>query len=892
MIRIMKQMPLQPGDIWFVVSRQWYQAWEFASAGIPNKKFADITEATLGPVDNSDLVHLGTHEMLLGLVEGYQFELVPEEGWKKLTEWYGEPSIVLRRSVVSYPTASGLPETRVEVYHPHFFVFQLVPESSTPIPHAKIDITSNASLSALGETVASALGVQSSSRYRLWNMPPITSKTGIPISQVERGTLLLVPSDDSILVTEFGRMGRVFAMEVCGEDGQWLLDAELVAAPEDPLKLVDFGSLGEQLDSGGPFPGRTVGPPVPRGSMGLQNLGHTCFMNAGLQCLLHIPELERYFLKNLHLHELNPNNPVSTDGKMAVAFNTVVHQAYPPEAKPNLEFDGPRRIGSSSAYTARYFHDTLCLYAPIFAGYEENDSQELVGMVLDSLHEDLNRVLKKPYVERPEWPDEDLGEKTAETEARIARETWEGHVRRNDSIIADLFHGMYKSTLSCLSCGKISVTFEPFVSLPLPLPDTLAPWSHDIYYVPWDIKEKPFSVRLELPKGSSVADLTEKLAICQKVKQSNLLVTEVWKHIFFKFFNDDADITDASANDVLVVYELPVPAPSFSCSPTQLNGSAAESPLVLPAIHTSSGSPFGLPFPVVVTRSQAKSHSELHRVVAERSIRWTKNQNWDITALSKVLDLKVFSSGSEGPETGFRLGSSVGKIQNLVDHDHTPSGAPLLKSNEALICEWHPKLKQQYFSTDDWLVKVQESRPAPLSSSNVSPKKENVNIEHCLDELTKTERLGSRDSWYCSRCKTHRAATKQLQLWSTPNILILQIKRFAKRDKIDELVEFPISGLDLWGRVGEKGPKENYIYDLFAVDQHQGGNLSTGAYSSYAKNESDGGWYHFFDANVSRATPEEAINSGAYLLFYRRQTASVESVINKAKSSIKKPMLL
>ena len=38
-------------------------------------------------------------------------------------------------------------------------------------------------------------------------------------------------------------------------------------------------------------------------------------------------------------------------------------------------------------------------FAPQFSGYQQQDSQELLAFLLDGLHEDLNRVKKKPYVE-------------------------------------------------------------------------------------------------------------------------------------------------------------------------------------------------------------------------------------------------------------------------------------------------------------------------------------------------------------------------------------------------------------------------------------------------------------------------------------------------------------
>ena len=38
-------------------------------------------------------------------------------------------------------------------------------------------------------------------------------------------------------------------------------------------------------------------------------------------------------------------------------------------------------------------------FAPQFSGYQQHDSQELLCFVLDGLHEDVNRIVKKPYVE-------------------------------------------------------------------------------------------------------------------------------------------------------------------------------------------------------------------------------------------------------------------------------------------------------------------------------------------------------------------------------------------------------------------------------------------------------------------------------------------------------------
>ena len=78
------------------------------------------------------------------------------------------------------------------------------------------------------------------------------------------------------------------------------------------------------------------------------------------------------------------------------------------------------------------------------------------------LHEDLNRVMKKPYVESK---DSDGRE-----DSIVAKESWEANKLREDSFVIDTFFGQLKSHVHCLSCGKVSIKFDPFCSLSLPLP--------------------------------------------------------------------------------------------------------------------------------------------------------------------------------------------------------------------------------------------------------------------------------------------------------------------------------------------------------------------------------------------------------------------------------------
>ncbi|KAJ4445303.1 hypothetical protein ANN_07108 [Periplaneta americana] len=110
----------------------------------------------------------------------------------------------------------------------------------------------------------------------------------------------------------------------------------------------------------------------------------------------------------------------------------------------------------------KYWSWTIGKYAPRFNGFQQHDSQELLAFLLDGLHEDLNRVHDKPYVE--------LKDSDGRPDVIVAQEAWENHILRNKSIIVDLFHGQLKSKVTCKVCGHESVRFDPFNYLSLPLP--------------------------------------------------------------------------------------------------------------------------------------------------------------------------------------------------------------------------------------------------------------------------------------------------------------------------------------------------------------------------------------------------------------------------------------
>lgn len=171
-------------------------------------------------------------------------------------------------------------------------------------------------------------------------------------------------------------------------------------------------------------------------------------------------------------------------GQVAEAFGQLIERLW---------------ASSGSSVAPREFKQALSRFAPQFSGYGQQDTQELLAFLLDGVHEDLNRIKKKPATNAPDWHgggDKELVE--------MAQTCWDQYRSRNDSVIVDLFQGQYRSTVVCPECDKVSretsmvsweiligfvaqvsITFDPFMYVTTNLP-VVKKWTGKVYFVPLD----------------------------------------------------------------------------------------------------------------------------------------------------------------------------------------------------------------------------------------------------------------------------------------------------------------------------------------------------------------------------------------------------------------------
>ncbi len=229
-------------------------------------------------------------------------------------------------------------------------------------------------------------------------------------------------------------VNSVLTLELQNPDGTW------------PSSRTKMGAVTRSKAASGV-------PITDPGVCGLMNLGNTCFMNSALQCLSNTPPLTEFLLSDAYLEDINETNPLGMGGEIARRYAELIKALW---------------SGYHISLSPREFKVAVSRFAPQFSGFTQHDCQELMAFLLDGLHEDLNRVKKKPYIEAKEGieqrPDEE-----------VAEESWSNYKLRNDSIIVDTFHSQLKSTLVCPECQLVSVTFDPNCYLTLPLPFKVSP---------------------------------------------------------------------------------------------------------------------------------------------------------------------------------------------------------------------------------------------------------------------------------------------------------------------------------------------------------------------------------------------------------------------------------
>eukprot|EP00605_Chrysophyceae_sp_TOSAG23-4_P000558 GSChrysophyteH1.ASY1.ANO1.631.1 assembled CDS len=560
----------------------------------------------------------------------------------------------------------------------------------------------------------------------------------------------------------------------------------------------------------------------------MDNLGNTCYLNSSLQALFHTEHLMDYFL----IAGLNSQ----------------------------------------------------------FAGYQQQDAQELLDFLLVGLSEDLNLVEDKPYVEMPDSDDR--------PESELADIWWDNHQKRDLSVVTSLFSGQFRSSTSC-SCGHSSIRYEPFTLLSVAIPELL---------------DRIFNVHVASRSGT-VRDLLKRLlepsfplhthSVKDALDSRKIVVADVAASRIRSLVPLDQSLDKINDSDNLFFFEVCTPDKPLT---SPIHGLAA---FVQRKIRLSAGGGlanfhlhvFGLPMMEVV--SSNISGRELYSIVGMRVQAFI---NGSIDQLKSTtmgqFEYEPNNSGAgefeQGnirpienekavggmiPPLGFLLRFVVDGTENVCSCSRCPWIARWLEEGQTIAIDWHMLVFEEMIDTAA-IMKVEKHESAEKTA-----KSQRLPLYQCLEKFTENERL---EGFVCSKCKSDENMKRHFKFWRLPPILVIQLKRFqfnqTSRKKLNNHIDIPQEGLDL--EPVKKIVKDNEKatgntigcteYDLYAVVHHIGA-LGGGHYvattresrkphSSPAMANLSDRWLLFNDGQVSSISDNNDVTSAsAYVLFYKRR---------------------
>lgn len=629
---------------------------------------------------------------------------------------------------------------------------------------------------------------------------------------------------------------------------------------------------------------------VNHGVCGGHNLGNTCFMNSSIACLSNCSELTAYFLTEKFKQNINKKNKQGLQGKLAYAWYDLLKQYWTTKT----------RTGDPSAVKS-----TVAKKVKKFAGYGQQDSNEFMTEFLSILNEDLNKSDKKEYKELKEKGND-------ETELDCAKRFWDLHLKRNDSIITDLFCGLLKSNVVCSECGFNNITFDPFNTLTLAIPNRNyikeridKCMDTSLFYIPKYCFGKSCTLAIHVPKDIKYKDLGQEInkldkfgykldkLIYIKVSDSKLknimdLNEEKGNKVEFIFAFDDLRKNENTKIIPLYMYK----SESISAFPRILfleeNATFAE---LKKQIYYYARNFITSPY----TKNEEEKDSldnKLQHLKNNNELKTEEREKYindSIELIDKEFN-KIFVEDKDKEELNEYFNDFPYKItltKTFEDTNHITlfEGKNNLESLKELNITTDEDSIKSLLENKDYCIniilkhkskysipKINLNSCVSFQGKDVGARVKEINLDDLLDYFCSDEHLEKGNEWKCGNCHKKVNITKKFSIFYVPKLLIICLKRFAKSGygygKDDTHINFPIENLDMGKYIC--GPDKDYSkYDLFAVSQHYGG-CGGGHYTAVCKNI-DGNWYSYNDSSVSSTSASSAITSAAYVLFYRRK---------------------
>jgi len=608
-----------------------------------------------------------------------------------------------------------------------------------------------------------------------------------------------------------------------------------------------------------------------KGIASLFNLGNTCYINCSIQCLSHTKDLTKYILNNYYQNEINLANSLGSNGSLLKAYSDLINSMW---------------MSNLSKINPYIFRIAFCESTQQFMNNHQQDAMEFISILLNYLHEDLNRVTNKPYIKIRE-------QKETENDDQASQRSLDCNLQRDDSIIFDLFNGQFKNMIKCLNCQNIKKTYEPFINISLPIPV-----QHNFYIIKFFTHLNCKYITMNVNSETTLFDLIntainyldkEIIDSLEKIKANNsyknlllfnsmelvkLNKNKIINEIYSKIENN-AQISDNYGKKLTSIMENDEEIVLFQKNIIQDN--SIKNIYVYPIMTDENNIDKinFLSYPVVLSVNENMTLDNLEKLIFESfkhiiDTKKLKNGNY-------IIDLNILHSSKNLNKGFFGIIKEYQPCSFCNESYDSKKYCPLylsLSKSDTIL-----KLFQ-YSNNSEPLVLLARSyfydktkKVYPNDNfEEINMINKYKNIYDSFNYFGSFEDLGRDSLWFCSNCHQRTTISKAIKIFKPPNYLIIQLKRFKKKsdsffsilegDKNTTFVSFPTKNLSLSNYID--GPyKLNAIYNLYAVINHKS-LIGFNHFTAFCRNNNR--WLEFNDSKISEIN--KIITEDAYILFY------------------------
>lgn len=609
---------------------------------------------------------------------------------------------------------------------------------------------------------------------------------------------------------------------------------------------------------------------------GINNLGNTCFFNAVMQNLS-----QTHMLIDLiqEMKEKGYKLKICPPVEANLTALTVVLPSPEPLTAAMFNFLHNMKEAGKGPINPKILFNQLCQKAPRFKGYQQQDSQELLHYLLDSIRVEETKRVKAGILKAFNNPTEKTADE--ETKRQVKAYGKEG-VKMN--FVDRIFVGELTNTIMCEECEHIFTVKEAFIDISLPIIEERTSKPSNPARLGKGYREQDAHTAHNEPTLSAAHAVnrnTRKLSgQKQQSRRSSSSIEEKGAGCGAERPEEEA-VAGGSARGVSVCKM----AAAGSLSDGSERDSAAQ--------DSSNDADSEASESEWTPRTSSFSHGHTS----------TPSSTSTLTPSPTPASASSPSSSSSARQGGAveQLATAVYKVNlGLTSGDCSASS--------------HCSPEEPGDARDNLHHQHHQGAFQALSHSYTPCSKE-CSIQSCLHQFTSVELLMGNNKLLCESCterrqkqlrksgsaekkveKIYTSARKQMLISLLPPVITLHLKRFHQAGmnlrKVNRHVDFPLV-LDLApfcsASCKNLAAGERVLYSLYGIVEHSG-SMRGGHYTAYVKvrvpqrkteqhhkNQSgakdagsspQGQWVYVSDTTVQTVPESRVLNSQAYLLFY------------------------